>query len=95
MASGWRPYSMKIRDEYVSYKRGDPLSYIVGMMADAHDLVNIKGKKDMSEAVLGALTKNLTDKTFFKGITDLAMSIEYKNPGYFVQQVVGGSYHRP
>lgn len=89
MASGWRPYSVKVGDEYVSYRRGDPLSYMVGMMADAQHLKGKQGE-DLTGAALAALTENLTDKTFFKGITDLAMTIEYKNPEYLAKQIVGG-----
>lgn len=75
---------------YVSYRRGDPLSYLVGMTADMQNLATAKDQKDLGSAALGALVENLTDKTFFKGITDLAMAIEYKSFDRVVQNIAGG-----
>lgn len=90
MASGWRPYSVKIGDEYVSYRRADPLSTMVGAMADIQDMTDEKQKEYTTGAVLSALTENLSDKTFFKGIIDLSMAIEYRNLGRSAGQVAGG-----
>jgi hypothetical protein len=68
---GWQPYSFKIGKEYVSFARIEPLGSLIGMAADAADLMGQLGEKDSAElasALTVALSRNVANKTFVKGL---------------------------
>lgn len=68
---GWQPYSFKIGNEYVSFARIEPLGSLIGMAADAADLMGQLGQKDSAElasALTVALSRNVANKTFVKGL---------------------------
>lgn len=68
---GWQPYSFKIGNEYVSYARIEPLGSLIGMAADAADLMGQLGTKDSAElasALTVAMSRNVANKTFVKGL---------------------------
>lgn len=73
-ADGWQPYSIKIGDQYYSYKRLDPLAMTLGMAAD----YATKGERmtdsqrEHAALVLGAsFIENLKDKTWLSGLSDV------------------------
>jgi hypothetical protein len=78
-ATGWQPYSVKIGDKYHSYARIEPLGMLLGISADAAE---IAGKMETKEAdkvgamVFGSVSKNLTSKTFLKGISEVLKAID-------------------
>lgn len=73
--TGWQPYSIKVGDNYVSYKRADPFASFLGIVADwgeiaardenrfDHDLLAF-----MNGAVSG-LTRNITNKSYLAGLS--------------------------
>lgn len=68
---GWQPYSFKIGNEYVSFARIEPLGSLIGMAADAADLMGQLGQKDSAElasALTVAISRNVANKTFVKGL---------------------------
>ena len=75
MATGWRPYSIKIGDTYYSYQRLDPLATPLGIVADLVE-TGIKEEKAFDESLLEhgvtsmmlALTRNATNKSYLAGI---------------------------
>jgi hypothetical protein len=73
---GWRPYSVKIGGEYFSYHGAEPYSTIIGVMADMVEIAQA-GQSDqetiaeIGTAVMFALAKNLTNKTFMQGFNNL------------------------
>jgi len=70
--TGWQPYSFKIGDTYVPYGRLEPIGSVVGMSADFSELAADKNDKeisDMTEAIALSFSKNLTSKTFVKGLS--------------------------
>ena len=74
--TGWQPYSIKIGDSYISYQRLDPFASFFGLTADLVDIMS-KGdeeqRKDAEDLALGvmmAISKNITSKTYLKGIKD-------------------------
>jgi len=78
MATGWQPYSFHIGDKYYSYARIEPFATVVGMAADFNDLV-LSGEyddetsaKDLTTAFIAATASALTDKTFTRGMSELA-----------------------
>lgn len=72
---GWQPYSVLINGTYYSYAGAEPYSTIVGLMADAVELVQT-GMADQDQAdeiltgVLFSLGKNLSNKTFMQGFSN-------------------------
>jgi hypothetical protein len=93
-ATGWRPYSIKIGDKYVSYRRFDPFSTIFGMFADAIETSNeiLKNGGDPAEVdqilqtAVVMISRNITNKTYMTGITNFANALS--NPKQFGQQFV-------
>jgi hypothetical protein len=85
--SGWQPYSVKVGDQYVSYGRIEPLSIVFGLGADFAEIADQMAleKEDASAALalFPALQRNLTNKTFLKGITDFVEM--YNDSGRFFQ----------
>ncbi len=75
MATGWRPYSIKIGDTYYSYQRLDPIATILGIAADYVE-TGVKEERSFDESdfehITGAfilsLTRNFTNKSYLAGI---------------------------
>jgi len=75
MATGWRPYSIKIGDTYFSYQRLDPVATPLGVVADIVE-TGVREEKDFNEtnvehmatALMLALTRNATNKSYLAGI---------------------------
>lgn len=81
--TGWKPYSVKIGDTWVSYNRLDPAGFIMGMSADIADAVrNAQG--DLGDKEFGrvmsmmALTvaNNAMSKTYMSGLSDFIAAIQ-------------------
>jgi hypothetical protein len=73
-ANGWQPYSFKIGDTYISYRRLDPWATILGMAADSVELQSAMTEKQQQDAgavIIGALVQNLSSKTWLSGFSDL------------------------
>lgn len=81
MNTGWRPYSFKIGDKYVEYKRIDPFAMMAGIGADIATAID-EFNKDINNKSLGDLLENLTagiafavkdnvlNKTYMQGLSD-------------------------
>ena len=71
MATGWQPYSLKIGNEYYKYGRIEPLGSLIGMAADAADLLGQLPQEDaekLGAALVVAISRNVAQKTFVKGV---------------------------
>jgi hypothetical protein len=72
--TGWRPYSIKAGDTYVTYNRLEPLSSLVGIATDLRDAA---ARGDMTKAdkiaqvLFSTVAENLTNKTFLSGLEGL------------------------
>jgi len=98
-ATGWRPYSVKVGDEFVSYQRLDPFATFMGVMADMADLAKRADERDdntfesMAGAVTIALAKNITNKSYLTGISQVVEAIS--DPDRFMTSLLrkqAGSY---
>ena len=75
MATGWRPYSIRIGDTYYSYQRLDPIATVLGIAADIVE-VGVREEKafdeseaeHVSNALILSLTRNFTNKSYLAGI---------------------------
>lgn len=71
--AGWQPYSIKANGNYYSYNRFDPISSIIGLVADGTRISEMMGDDDFDKknvmSVIGiALVKNLSSKTYLQGL---------------------------
>jgi hypothetical protein len=76
---GWQPYSIKFGDTYVSIKRLEPFSTIIGLAADLTEIATQGDETKTAEAAaaLGmAFSKNVTSKTWMTGLSKLLEAIE-------------------
>jgi hypothetical protein len=83
MDSGWKPYSIKVGDKWVQYKRLDPIGMIVGIGADISELTADAADEESEQlAVAGvmALAQNLASKTYAQGIVEFIAAIDPNNP---------------
>lgn len=74
MADGWQPYSVKIGDQYYSYKRLDPFSLTIGAAADLATLSDGMTDKQLDNQaglVTASILGNLSNKTWLSGVSDL------------------------
>jgi hypothetical protein len=98
MATGWRPYSIKIGDTYYSYSRMDPLALPIGVVADMSDryrsgsITEDDGNKIL-DALIVSLTSNFKSKSYLQGITNLMSLASNAEDGrdstYLANQFVG------
>ena len=90
---GWKPYSVKIGNEYYSYAGAEPFSSVFMMAADAAEAAK-SGFADEEElekvfaGVIASLGKQMTQKNFMQGFSTLVSVID--NPdrygGNFVER---------
>ena len=75
MRQGWRPYSIKIGDRYIPYKRIEPFATVLGIAADLTEITSHAIDKQEFEkvgaALAIALAKNVTSKTYMEGFSRL------------------------
>ncbi len=89
LETGWRPYSIKIGDRYVEYRRMDPFAMFLGIAADVAEVGGQSSDAKLSElasaAVVG-LVNNVGSKTYLTGLTDLITALD--DPERYGQQVL-------
>ena len=93
-ADGWQPYSIKIRDQYYSYKRLDPFALTIGAAADLATLSDGMSEKQLDEKagiIAASIISNLSNKTWLAGISDLlsVMDDPERNAGSFFKRLAG------
>lgn len=78
-ATGWRPYSIRVGNEYVSYRRMDPSATFFGVVAD---LVQESAYSEMlnrqpewGKALMVGVMNNLVNKTYLSGAINLARAM--------------------
>ena len=93
MARGWQPYSVKLAGRWYSYQGFEPLSSIVGVWADAVDILtgtewddDDLTPQDVLGAAIGATLYNVSNKTFMQGFATLAQIIQ--DPHRYTGQMV-------
>ena len=84
MATGWRPYSVKVGDTYISYARLDPFATALGLAADTYEKTSellTHGDIDedwMSGMMLAgayAVSNNMADKSYLAGINNVLQAL--------------------
>ena len=74
-ASGWQPYSIKMGDNWVSYQRVDPITTMLGVVADIKDAQTYQEEMEGTEGLFSALALsvafNITDRSYLRGLNNL------------------------
>lgn len=74
LAQGWKPFSVKIGDQWVSYQRLDPFAMTIGGAADMATLGDNMSDEQLEDKamIIGAsIVNNLASKTWLSGVSDL------------------------
>jgi hypothetical protein len=71
------PYSIKVGDTWVSYRRTDPMGMPLGLIADAATVIQELGDKhtdanDMAYGVVASMVSNMANKTYLSGLMQFA-----------------------
>ena len=78
-STGWRPYSFRFGDTYISYARLDPFSTIIGLVADTAEFIKTAGEhgdidegwaESLISAGLYSAANNLSNKAYLTGMTN-------------------------
>tara|TARA_Y100001973_G_scaffold18813_1_gene27615 strand:- start:27 stop:4427 length:4401 start_codon:yes stop_codon:yes gene_type:complete len=79
MRTGWQPYSIKVGDQYVSYRRLDPFATFLGLAADFNETMAAAASNNDQEsiyelegllpAIAIAAGKNVASKSYLTGLT--------------------------
>lgn len=78
-ATGWRPYSVRVGDRYVSYNRLDPSATFFGLVADLiqeraySELLN--RQPEYGKALIIAVANNIASKTYLLGAVNFAQAL--------------------
>jgi hypothetical protein len=92
MATGWRPYSIKIGDTYHEYNRLDPFSQWLGLAADmATTDYQHKDAGDIAATVLGSVVNNTINKTYMQGLSNFVEFLQdpKRNGPWYLRQMAG------
>jgi hypothetical protein len=84
MDLGWQPYSIKIGDSWYSFNRLDPIGSFFGIVGDYLEITqatkdteeDANTVMDCAQAMLLAVAKNTTSKTYLQNIGSLISIIE-------------------
>ncbi|QCY11125.1 hypothetical protein [Pseudomonas sp. MPC6] len=92
MATGWRPYSIKVGDTYHEYSRLDPFSQWLGLASDLATMdYQHKDAGDLATTALSSLVNNTVNKTYMQGVSNLVEFLQdpQRNAGWYVRQMAG------
>jgi hypothetical protein len=91
-ATGWQPYSVKVGGKYYSYRNGEPLGLVLGLVADA-----IHGQmKDEDPAIsnsktanaLNHVTRNISNLPFLMQLGNIVDSLTHLGQGDTAERVI-------
>jgi hypothetical protein len=95
-ATGWKPYSVKVGDKYISYERFEPIGSLIAYSTDITSIMGQTNDEDSAELVaagLAAFAKNLSNKTFVSGMVQFVDVVNSGNPAkieaYMIKMAAG------
>lgn len=81
MKSGWQPYSFKVGNTYISYRKMDPFATFFGVAADLHEAYanaddENKGIIETTlKGLVAAVANNIANKTYLTGLVRASNAI--------------------
>jgi hypothetical protein len=88
MRTGWKPYSVHVGDQYISYQRLEPFASILGMAADFVEVADEKTSGDKANKIVGTIMSNFADASFLRGVADF--SAAWHDPKRYASEFVRG-----
>ena len=97
LSLGWQPYSFARQNSdgtvtYIQYNRMDPRFYVLGIIADLKENIaniNDEDKTDIMGAAVLTVFKNVTNKTYLRGLSDTFEILSEPTPKN-ISQFFGG-----
>ena len=82
--TGWQPYAVKMGDTWVRYDRFDPIGNMLGMGADAHEILANRGYDDGEDkelfavwgSMIGRVGKALLSESYLTGTADFVNVVQ-------------------
>jgi hypothetical protein len=72
-AAGWQPYSIRVGDRYVSFRKGDPVFTAFSIVADAVEMAGELDERDLSKVAtvsMASVAASVSSKSFMQGVSD-------------------------
>lgn len=96
MANGWQPYSIKIGDQYYSYRRLDPFAMTFGTAADLATMGEGMTEKQREKGAAlwtASVVANLASRTWLSGVTDALEALQdpERYSGNFIKRLIGAA----
>lgn len=83
MLTGWRPFSVKIGEDYFPYNRLDPIGNLVAYGSSIGEIINNLDDPDAEFAVAAGVmgfTQNLASKSYLSGLFNFMAAVDPSNP---------------
>jgi hypothetical protein len=89
-STNWQPYSVKIGDRYISYRRMEPVGLVFSLVADAVHGMNVGDSDEVTKSkadnAVNHIARSLQDVAFVPTLASLSEAIT--NPGARVQNFI-------
>lgn len=97
MATGWRPYSVKVGDTYHEYSRLDPFAMWLGVASDlATKDWQTKDAGDTVASLIASFSNAVINKTWMQGLSDFSEFLsDPKRNGEWYLKRLGGTLAQP
>ncbi len=69
LATGWQPHSIKIGDQYYSYKRMEPLATLLSLAGEYQE-ASQEDRGKLAEKLQQAFVENVTSKSYLQGVVN-------------------------
>ncbi|WP_137871043.1 hypothetical protein [Sphingopyxis sp. 2PD] len=96
LANGWQPYSIKIGDQYYSYRRLDPFAMTFGTAADLATMGEGMTERQREKGAAlwtASVVANLASRTWLSGVTDALEALQdpERHSDNFIKRLVGAA----
>ena len=78
-ATGWRPYSLRFGDTFVSFRGFEPVSSWLTQMANANEGYQEEGAVGLFDALNEDLIRNFVDNPFLAGVSEMMDALRGEN----------------
>ena len=71
--AGWQPYSIRVGDRYVSYRKADPVLTAFSLVSDAIEMSGELDERDLGDiatVAMASVASSVTSKSFMQGVSD-------------------------
>ena len=90
-AQGWQPYSVKVGNKFVSFRRLEPIGTVLGATADLAEIIknNGFGSEGVTSSIRQKINNNIENAPFLGGL--MRLNQIWENPGKYARGLVGSA----